>query len=90
MYLNLTDAVREAIQTHGYLRDGARDVLQHQRSVDDAAGALQTYILGQALPEVRRLNPILAAVLGALVQQRVDWVSLAYDLGWQWPEDIPM
>lgn len=88
MYLDLTEAVKEAIQAHGFLRNGARDVLRHQQTPDEAADALETYILGQALPEARRLNPILAAVLGALVKQRVDWVSLAYELGWEPPDTV--
>ncbi len=47
MYIDLTDAVKAAIEAHGFLRDGAHDVLQHQQSLDEAAQALETYILGR-------------------------------------------
>lgn len=93
MYIDLTDAVKTAIEAHGFLRDGAHDVLQHQQSLDEAAQALETYILGQALPELRRLNPLLAAAVGTLIKQGVEWVDLACDLGWTSPdsdEDMPM
>lgn len=93
MYIDLTETVKEAIQAHGYLRTGAQDVLRHQPTAGEAADALETYIVGQALPELRRLNPLLAAAVGKLVAQGVEWVDLAYDLGWHSPdsdEDIPM
>ena len=90
MYADLTEAIKQVLQQRS-LRQGALDVLRSQTSLAEASDSVKTYVLGQALPDLRRSNPILAATWGSLLDQAVSWEDVVYDLGWEPPpfEDIP-
>lgn len=97
MYRDPTDALKEVILSKSVLCQGVQDILDHQReasaTTDEAADALQTYILMQMYGELRKTNPLLAAYEEARASQDISWWGLLFDLGWKSTdsdEDIPI
>lgn len=87
MYPDPTEAIKETILARGFLREGVQDILAHQREAqatdEEAADALQTYILGQMYGELRKSNPLLAAYEEARAAEDIAWWRLLYSLGWR-------
>lgn len=87
MYPDPTEALKAAIQSRSVLREGVQDILTHQRQAqaadEEAADALQTYILGQMYSELRKLNPLLAAYEEARAAEDIGWWRLLFALGWK-------
>jgi hypothetical protein len=81
MYIDLTQTIIDLLLQSAHLRQGAQDAMRpHANDLYEAAEALKTFVIG--LADLRRLNPLQAAVLRALLEQAVEWTLLPSHLGW--------
>jgi hypothetical protein len=82
MYIDLTQAIIDLLLQSAHLRQGAqgRAMRPHSDDLYEAAEALKTFVIGQA--DLRRLNPLQAAILRALLEQSVEWTLIPSHLGW--------
>jgi hypothetical protein len=81
MYIDLTQAIIDLLLQNAQLRQGAQDAVRlHPDDLYEAAEALKTFVIGQA--DLRRLNPLQAAVLRAILEQSVEWTLIPSHLGW--------
>lgn len=87
-----TEALKAYLESKPLVCQEVQNILNLQRTDQEACDALRTYLLSQMYGSLRQQNPMLAAVEEARQARDINWWWLLYELGWE-PrekvEDIP-